>query len=136
VPGADGGDAVIGEELLARPFAHRGLHDATVPESYRGPIGVVGFDPWMLAGVRASAPRVARGQNVGLDPRLSLSISAAHFASYDVGRLMHTTLERVRSRMPVLAWTVRTEEMYRIARSLTDGPIIEGAAVELAAAGA
>lgn len=101
---------------------------------YRGPVAVVGFDPWILAGVRECAPRVPRGQNVGVDPRLSLGVSTPHFASYDVTRLPHVTLPRVRSRMPVLAWTVRTESSYRLARFFADGVIVEDAAVDLAVA--
>lgn len=146
-----GGAVPVLVDLKAVVGHRRRLADAVaiLLRAYRGPVGVVGFDPWQLAAMRACAPRLPRGQNAGIDPRVarrpgarplcypfdelwSLHVSEPHFVSFNVERLPSGALRRARARMPVLAWTVRTEAAYQLARSTADGVIVEGAAVELA----
>jgi glycerophosphoryl diester phosphodiesterase len=122
---------------------------AIVLRAYPGPVGVVSFDPWQLAAMRTRAPRVPRGQSAGVDLRVvarpggrqlcypidelwSLRVSEADFVSFNVERLPSAAVRRVRTRMPVVAWTVRTELGYRLAQALADAVIVEGAAVDLA----
>ena len=123
---------------------------ATLVRSYRGPIGVVGFDPWLLNGMASEAPRVARGQSGGLDPALfaaeglgrivchpidslwTMRVSRPHFVSFNVARMPSAALSRVRESHPVVAWTVRTRADYQLAVDCADAVIVEDAAVDLA----
>ena len=117
---------------------------------YRGPVGVVGFDPWLLQGMSVEAPRVARGQSGGIDPATlrttpwsrvvrrpvddlwTMRVSRPHFVSFNVARMPSTTLDRVRLHRPVVAWTVRTGPEFRLAREHADAVIVEDDAVDLA----
>ena len=116
---------------------------------YPGPVGIVGFDPLLLCGVAARAPRVARGQSAGVDPAVasrwwiraachpfdalwSMHVSKPHFVTFNVDRLPSPAVERARETRPVVAWTVRTGEQYRLARSCSDAVIVEDEAVDVA----
>lgn len=121
---------------------------AVLLRCYRGPVAVVSFDPWLLAGLRERAPRLHRGHTGGVDPRVAdrwwgrvcapvddlwaLRVSAPDFVAFNVDRLPSRTVDRVRTKMPVLAWTVRTAASYRLARAHADGVIVEDDAVALA----
>ena len=100
---------------------------------YRGPVGVVSFDPWMLNAFRVRAPRVPRGQTVGPALRPAVHASAADFANVNVDRLPSAAVGRLRRSLPVVTWTVRTAESYRLAVAGADGVMVEGDAVPLAA---
>lgn len=143
-----GGQAPVLVDLKPTWGRRAALADAVaiLLRCYDGPVAVVGFDPWLLAAIRARAPRVPRGQSAGVDPRIaarwwgrrvchpvdelwSLPVSSPDFVTFNVDRLPSPALARARQRMPVVSWTVRTPAAYRLARSLTDGVIVEGAAV-------
>lgn len=125
-----------------------------IVRAYRGPVGVVGFDPWLLSGVASRAPRVARGQSAGVAPSVvasgwwmraachpidafwSIRLSKPHFLTFNVERLPSDAVARARGVRPVVAWTVRTAEDYAAALRCADGVIVEGAAVDFALASA
>ena len=149
---AIGGRTPVLVDLKAPLGQRRSLADAVaiLVRAYRGPVGVVGFDPWLLNGMRMRAPRVLRGQSAGVDPRLtnswagrrmcypvdelwSLPLSMPDFVTFNVERLPSEAVQRVRRRMPVVAWTVRTASAFRLACDVADGVIVEDEAVELAA---
>jgi glycerophosphoryl diester phosphodiesterase len=118
---------------------------------YAGPVGVVGFDPWLLAGLRNNAPGVPLGQSAGVAPHIvrrwwarhacrpvdelwSLRVSRADFVTFNIERLPSVAVARARERVPVVAWTVRSPAAYLLARRHTDGVIVEDAAVAVAEA--
>lgn len=131
--------------------ARRRLVDALaiLLRSYRGPVAVVGFDPFTLSGLADRAPRLLRGQSAGVDPSLiasrwwyrvachpsdalwSMRLSNPHFVCFNVDRMPSSTVARVRAARPVVAWTVRTRAAYERARAHADGIIVEGQAVDL-----
>jgi glycerophosphoryl diester phosphodiesterase len=137
-----------------RPAARRRLVDGVsdLVRGYAGPVGVVGFDPWVLTGVAARVPGVAVGQTGGVPPatfegrrwlRPALHpvdalwgrrMSRPHFLLFNVHRLPSAAVARLRRELPVVAWTVRTAEDYALARAHADGVIVEDAAVGLALA--
>src|SRR3954447_16648703 len=105
---------------------------AILLRSYRGPVGVVGFDPWLLQGMASEAPRVARGQSGGIDELTlatvpwsrmlrrpvdelwTMRVSRPHFVSFNVARMPSASLDRVRRQRPVVAWTVRSAGEFRL----------------------
>jgi glycerophosphoryl diester phosphodiesterase len=125
---------------------------AILLRSYRGSVGVVGFDPWLLQGMATQAPRVARGQSGGIDASTlrsaplsrvvrhpvdelwTMRVSRPHFVSFNVARMPSASLVRARERRPVVAWTVRGAADFRLAQECADAVIVEDEAVELALA--
>lgn len=141
-------DAKTGWSWSARRLLTDAL--AVLLRSYRGPVAVVGFDPFVLNGLAERAPGVLRGQSAGVDPTLigrrwwmrmachptdalwSVRISNPHFVCFNVDRLPSNAVARSRIVRPVVAWTVRTSAAYAAARACADGVIVEGDAVDLA----
>jgi glycerophosphoryl diester phosphodiesterase len=139
-----------------RPAARRRLVEAVAQHlrGYVGPIGVVGFDPWVLSAVAVRVPGLAVGQTGGVPPTAfegrrwlrpaahpvdalwSRRMSRPHFLLFNVHRLPSAAVARLRKELPVVAWTVRTAEDYALARAHADGVIVEDAAVALAQADA
>src|SRR3954454_9077061 len=123
---------------------------AVLLRSYRGPVGVVGFDPWLLQGMASEAPRVARGQSGGIDELTlatvpwsrvlrrpvdalwTMRVSRPHFVCFNVARMPSASLDRVRRQRPVVAWTVRSAGEFHLAQQSADAVIVEDEAVELA----
>jgi hypothetical protein len=121
---------------------------------YRGPVGVVGFDPLVLNAVAARVPGLAVGQTGGVPPTAlqgrwwlrpavhpvdalwSRRMSRPDFLLVNVHRLPSPAIARLRKRLPVVAWTVRTAQEYALARAYADGVIVEDAAVGPATADA
>jgi glycerophosphoryl diester phosphodiesterase len=139
-----------------RPIARRRLVDGVARNvrGYQGPVGVVGFDPWVLNAVAVRVPGLAIGQTGGVpltaiqgrwwlrpavhpvDALWSRRLSRPHFLLFNVHRLPSAPIARLRRELPVVAWTVRTAEDYALARAHADGVIVEDAAVALASADA
>jgi glycerophosphoryl diester phosphodiesterase len=109
-------------------------------EGYRGPAAVMSFNPNVLHWFARHAPRIVRGLVMTEDPRrpfsrynlrrrierqLSLMRAKPHFLAFDVRRLPSSFVASARSRMPVLTWTVRTEEQRAIAAQHADQIIFE-----------
>lgn len=123
---------------------------ASVLDTYRGPAGIVSFDPLVLSALGPRLPHVAIGQTGGVDPVAfdqrrwlrpacrpvdalwSRRVSRPHFVAFNVSRMPSHVVARVRRSLPVVAWTVRTADEYALARDHADGVIVEDAAVGLA----
>lgn len=104
-------------------------------EDYEGPFAIQSFNPWALVYFRKHAPHILRGQlggplhGDGLRPfdrwasqyLLTCFVSHAHFVNYDLRALPDawvTQFTRAFS-LPLLAWTVRSEEDKRRAEALS-----------------
>jgi glycerophosphoryl diester phosphodiesterase len=114
-----------------------------------GPVGVVGFDPWLFARLREHAPQVLRGQSAGVSsyesrfPRLVKGastpldrfwlngVSRPHFLTYNVDRFPQPALVRLReSGLPVLGWTLRHAARLAEVEGVVDNVIAEGEAMD------
>ena len=114
--------------------------------SYAGPVAVKSFDPAIVAAMRELAPEVPRGIVAqarfdhpdwsALDPDqkhefgnlLHLERSRPDFLSWRVADLPCAApyLARVLGKIPVMAWTVRTQEDRRRAADHADQIVFEG----------
>lgn len=120
---------------------------AALAASYRGPIGLMSFDPAVMVALKELAPEVPRGMVSGLFEgegwwldrlgaqrafRLSHFLesrpAAPDFYAYDVKALPTPVTRFVREvlGLPLFTWTVRTEEERRTAARWADAPIFEG----------
>ena len=109
-------------------------------EGYRGPVAVMSFDPRVVRWFSAQAPRIVRGLVVteeggrtlsGIFRRhLSLWQARPEFLAYDIRDLPSRFASAQRKRgLPLLTWTVRSQELAERARVHADAPIAEGAGV-------
>jgi len=119
VPGRDFGLAVAAVEQLKR---------------YPGPAALMSFDPGLISEVRAADPNLPRGLTAMGDWRCCLPhVWAAlalgvDFVSYSIDDLP-TPMPLVARRLlglPLICWTVRTEEQRRKAERWTDQITFEG----------
>lgn len=110
-------------------------------EGYRGPHGVMSFDPRVSRWFADNAPRTARGLVVteentpGWRGRLRRHLSLWHarpdFLAYDVRDLPSAFAATQRSRgLPVATWTVRSPDMRARAQEHADAPIAEGDGID------
>lgn len=118
---------------------------ADVARSYRGALALMSFDPGIVAGIAAQAPRVPRGivaeacrddaywghltalERFSLRHIVHAPRSRPSFVAYGVRDLPApaTRLAR-RLGLPVLSWTVRTPADAALARRFADQIIFEG----------
>ncbi len=121
------------EKNIAKPLA-----------AYKGPVGVMSFDPYAVAAFREAAPSISRGlvsERFGKDqwPQLSArqrftmrhlltsAFARPQFIAYDVRALPAVAPLAARlAGLPLLAWTVRTEEERVRALRYVDAIIFEG----------
>ena len=80
---------------------------------YRGPLGVMSFDPRVPRLVKTNMPEVGRGLVVrgDLHPlrrRMAMWLANPHFLAVERRALGRPWVERARKRMPVYSWTIRT----------------------------
>jgi glycerophosphoryl diester phosphodiesterase len=123
---------------------------ANLAVGYAGPLALMSFDPAVMSTMRNLAPGIPRGIVTGSyrypdgkpwypdalsdDRRAALadikeSVPAdPYFYAYDVRALPSDVARRIRDdmKLPLLTWTVRTEEERRIASLHADAPIFEG----------
>ena len=121
------------------------LRASAVLQGYAGPVAVMSFDPVPIVALRRSAPRLCRGivaerryaasawRGLTVAQRLMLPWlahawqSRPAFAAYRVDDLATLPPRAVRRLgLPLLAWTVRTEEQRRSAALRADQAIFEG----------
>lgn len=121
------------ERNIAKPLA-----------SYKGPVGVMSFDPYSVAAFREAAPNVPRGlvserydkdqwpqlsarQRFAMRHLLTSAFAWPSFIAYDVRALPAVAPLGARlAGLPLLAWTVRTEEERTRALRYADAIIFEG----------
>jgi glycerophosphoryl diester phosphodiesterase len=105
-------------------------------EGYRGDVGVMSFNPLVVAWFRDNAPRVVRGLVVteedkrnlkgGFERWASMAKAKPDFLAYDVRDLPSKFAAAARARgLPVLTWTVRNAEAERRAFAHADEAIYE-----------
>ena len=119
---------------------------ADVVKTYPGPAALMSFDPTPIAALREIAPEIPRGivaeryykhsewhdlsasQKRSLAFLLHLPRSRPHFVAYHVKDLPSPGpwIARHILRLPLLTWTVRSEDDRRRARKQTDQMIFEG----------
>ena len=113
---------------------------------YKGPVAVMSFDPYALASFRETAPRLPRGlvaerfdnprdwpqltfrQRLAMRHLLTAAIAWPHFIAYDIKALpaLAPLIARTLVGLPLLTWTVRTEEERARALRYADAMIFEG----------
>lgn len=109
-------------------------------EGYRGPVAAMSFDPRVVRWFRVHAPHVVRGLVVTEEGQRTLSgrwrrhlalwQARPEFLAYDVRDLPSRFAQAQRRRgLPLLTWTVRSDELRRRAESHADAAIAEGAGV-------
>lgn len=123
---------------------------ARLANLYRRPLALMSFDPAVVASIGRLAPTLPRGIVSGsyfddeengwwpdspltdarrraLASLLESGQAAPSFYAYEVSALPTAATQRVRRQgLPVLAWTVRTEEQRCLASLHADAPIFEG----------
>jgi glycerophosphoryl diester phosphodiesterase len=122
---------------------------ARLAAAHAGPIALMSFDPAVMTAIRELAPGVPRGLVSGryrdadgtlwwpelgrfrswrLANLLEAGSAAPDFIAYEVGALptLATRLARNLCRLPLLTWTVRTDEDRHRATRYADASIFEG----------
>lgn len=110
-------------------------------EGYRGPIGVMSFDPRIVGWFATHAPAFVRGLvisdderinsrwfgRLGLARQLALWKSRPDFLACDVRSVSEPFAQRQRGRgIPVISWTVRNDDEQALADQYADNIIFEG----------
>jgi glycerophosphoryl diester phosphodiesterase len=140
------GRAALAIELKSRFNGDRRLaqRTAAVLASYKGPAAAMSFDPSLVEALRATAPALARGIVAqrhyddwpGLPPPLRremahlmhLPRTRPRFIAYAINDLpaLAPLMARMIFRLPLLTWTVRSEDERRRAARWADQMIFEG----------
>ena len=99
-------------------------------KQYRGPHGVMSFDPRIPRLLKTNHPRVRRGLVIrdnlaGWKRRLSLSLASPHFLAVDRKALGKSWVAKAREQMPVYSWTIRGPEQRLQAQVHADALIWE-----------
>lgn len=109
-------------------------------KKYTGDYAIQAFNPYTLAWFKNNAPSVIRGQlsSSFKNEKLSLfkkivlkrmafnkNVSEPHFISYEASSLPNRFVDKF-SELPVLAWTVQSQEQYLKVVSHCDNIIFEG----------
>jgi glycerophosphoryl diester phosphodiesterase len=110
-------------------------------EGYRGPIGVMSADPVIIAWFARNAPKIWRGlvisddvgarkqtvmERLGWGRLFNIWRAKPHFIAYDVRFLPSNLSRKLRdSGIPVLAWTVRSDDDLVVASDHADNIIYE-----------
>jgi glycerophosphoryl diester phosphodiesterase len=104
---------------------------ATGLAGYRGRFGVMSFDPRISRLMKTNMPAVRRGLVIRADlpaarRRVALWLADPQFVAVDRTALGRPWVARLRSRMPVYSWTIRTAEQRAQAAVHADALIWEG----------
>lgn len=119
--------------------------------TYNGPVALKSFNPFTvteLLRLRTGADRWPVGfiscnhrkdpdfaflspeQSEGLTQLREGVVPACEFISYNINDLTEEISKRVRARMPLMVWTVRTEEQFNKASQLADNIVFEWRGVQ------
>ena len=98
---------------------------------YDGAFGVMSFDPRVPRLLKTNMPAVRRGlvvrdQLPAWRRRIALWLGDPDFAAVDRAALGKPWVERLRRRMPIYGWTIRTAEQRAQAEVQADALIWEG----------
>jgi glycerophosphoryl diester phosphodiesterase len=99
-------------------------------KAYRGPHGVMSFDPRIARLLKTNHPRVRRGLVIRNDlpswrRRLAMWLADPDFLAVDRKSLGSSWVARARSRMPIYSWTIRGPEQRAQAQVHADALIWE-----------
>ncbi|MEN9529621.1 MAG: hypothetical protein RI932_1494 [Pseudomonadota bacterium] len=124
---------------------------ARLLENYRGPVALKSFNPFTveeLMRIRKSSDGWPVGfiscdhskdadfafmtpeQMHGLSQLVEGVAPACEFVSYNINDLTPELSKQIRARMPLMVWTVRTEEQFNKARLLADNVVFEWRGVQ------
>ena len=97
---------------------------------YRGPFGIMSFDPRIPRLLKANFPEVRRGLVVGADlssfrRRLALSLASPEFVAVARTAVAQSWVQSLRRLMPVYSWTIGTPEQRAQAEVHADALIWE-----------
>lgn len=127
----DGGVPVLVEVKVDGPeFWRIGPALLRSIDGYRGPLGVMSFDPRVARWLKTNAPSVRRGLVIkdslaAFRRWLAMTIADPQFVAVDIAALDKPWVACVRTRMPVYSWTSRTWADGRRVRQFADAPIWE-----------
>jgi glycerophosphoryl diester phosphodiesterase len=98
--------------------------------NYRGPFGVMSFDPRISRLLKTNMPQIRRGLVVRdrLRPvrrRIALALADPDFLAVERTALAKPWIARARERMPVYSWTIRTADDRTQAKVHADALIWE-----------
>ena len=109
-------------------------------KNYKGEYAIQSFNPFVLEWFKNNAPEVIRGQLSGYFKGEELSfikklflkrmvlnkkVSQPHFISYEASTLPNRFVRKYKT-LPLLAWTVRSQEEYMKVIKFCDNIIFEG----------
>lgn len=109
-------------------------------KNYKGEYAIQAFNPFVLEWFKNNAPEVIRGQLSGYFKGEELSfikklflkrmvlnkkVSQPHFISYEASTLPNRFVRKYKT-LPLLAWTVRSQEEYMKVIKFCDNIIFEG----------
>ena len=99
-------------------------------DNYRGRFGVMSFDPRLARWLRTNRPSIRRGLvmkgNLAAFRRWSaMRLADPDFLAVETTALGAPWLARIRQRMPVYSWTVKTREFRALAARHADASIWE-----------
>ena len=98
---------------------------------YDGPFGIMSFDPRLSRLLKTNMPGVRRGLVVrdglpAMRRRIAMGLADPQFIAVERTALGKSWVARVRKRMPVYSWTVRTTDQRAQAEVHADALIWEG----------
>ena len=99
-------------------------------KGYRGPHGVMSFDPRIARLLKTNHPRVRRGLVIReslptMKRRMAIWLSDPHFIAVERAALPNRWVADARKRMPVYSWTIRGPEQRLQAQVHADALIWE-----------
>lgn len=99
-------------------------------DGYRGRFGVMSFDPRLARWLRTNRPAIRRGlvMNSNLSPFrrwTAMRLADPDFLAVETTALGTTWLARIRRRIPVYSWTVKTRELRTLTARYADASIWE-----------
>jgi glycerophosphoryl diester phosphodiesterase len=106
------------------PALRRALND------YRGPYGIMSFDPRVARLLKTNLPEVRRGLVIrerlpAAKRRVALWLADPHFIAVERTALMNAWVAGARQRIPVYSWTIKDAEQRAQARVHADALIWE-----------
>ena len=98
--------------------------------AYRGPYGIMSFDPMLVRSLKAHLPEVRRGLVIDSDlssfrRKLALSLADPQLIAVDRRAAGEAWVQSLRRLMPVYTWTIRTPEERMQAQVQADALIWE-----------
>ena len=108
-------------------------------KDYKGEFAIESFNPFSLEWFKINAPHIMRGQLSSFFKGVKLSyakkyflkhlkiekISKPHFIAYDIDNLPNRYVRKYKH-LPLLAWTVKSQQQYIKAVQVSDNVIFEG----------